>query len=378
MPVHFRTFSHIDEIDRDTWNKLAEWASPMMEWDYFHALEGSGSVTEQRGYYPSHLIAYSDEDQQPMALAPLYERDRAWVEFGDGGLIEFLSELTGLPFHKGIVGTIPFTPVPAYQFLHRQDVDSTTAYKTLLNYIDYICHVRQLSTSRIYFVSPAVPALHRILSQQGYISIRGDYCMWFNRDYHSFDEYLGSFKSSRRTKIKRELRSIREQGITISMIEGEEAGEDYFENIYDLYLRTWTKHMGYGIPPFLNEGFFQLLSRSFRRRLSFSVASKNGRKVAMALFYRKLSSLYGRYWGYFEDAPFLHFATCYYYPIEYAIRKGFRMMDPGFGGEHKLYRGYEVVPVHHYIKFYGEQQRRIAGSVLKHMGVLPLEGEPRQ
>ena len=40
-----------------------------------------------------------------------------WVEFGDGGLIEFLTELTGLPFSHGLVGNIPYTPIPGYDFL---------------------------------------------------------------------------------------------------------------------------------------------------------------------------------------------------------------------------------------------------------------------
>ena len=367
MPLHFEVFSHVDDIPSRTWNQLADATNPAMEWEYWHALERSGAVSSEKGYVPSHLVAY--DKRQPVAIAPLFERDRAWVEFGDGGLIEFLTELTGLPFHTGLVGTIPFTPIPGYQFLHHPKLSPANAYKALLDYIDFLCQTEGLSTSRIYFVALTSPQLHRMLVEQGYIMLRSQYYMWFNRDYETFDDYLKAFKSSRRTKIRRELRTIREQGIDIEMVPGTEVPASYYEDMYQLYLRTWSKHMGSGIKPFLNEEFFHILGRRFGHRCSFSVARQAGRKIAMALFYQNSEGLFGRYWGCFEEVPFLHFATCYYHPIAYAIEHGIRMMDPGFGGEHKLIRGYEQLPVSHYIKFYGEQQRRIAEVVLKQMGV---------
>jgi uncharacterized protein len=376
MAVHFETFRGVEALDKELWNRLAQGASPIMEWEYFYSLEKSGSVCTERGYHPCHLVAYLD--QAPIAIAPLYERDRAWVEFGDGGLVEFLSELTGLPFQHGLVGTIPFTPVPGYQFLHRSDVDSLKAYKLLLDYIDYMCESRGLSTSRIYFVSPASSHLHSLLYRQGYVSLRSQHFVWYNRDYRSFDDYLMSLKTSRRTKIRRELRAIDEQGIQVHMVEGTEAPETYYQTMYQLYLRTWTKHMGFHISPFLNEGFFQLLFEHFRTRTSFSVASRLNEKIAMALFYHKSNGLYGRYWGCFQEVPFLHFATCYYYPIQYAIQRSIDFMDPGFGGEHKLIRGYEEVPVYHYIKFYGEQNNRVARSVLEQVRLRQGNLDPRR
>ena len=43
------------------------------------------------------------------------------------------------------------------------------------------------------------------------------------------------------------------------------------------------------------------------------------------------------------------------------------MIDPGFGGEHKTLRGFEDSYAYHYIKFYDENQRRIAYAVLDQM-----------
>lgn len=370
MAIHFDVFPGADAIGRDAWNELAVDASPMMEWEYFHALEDSGAVHPDRGYRPCHLMASAGD--RPIALAPLYERDRAWVEFGDGGLIEFLTELTGIPFHKGLVGMIPYTPVPAYEFLHRRGTGVVETARLLLNYIDYLCEKRGLITCRLYFISNRVSPLHDVLRESGFVNLKSEYSLWFNRGYHCFEDYLASFKSSRRTKIKRELRTIEQQGIEIRMVPGTDAPSSYFTGMYRLYRSTWTKHMGNGIRPFLNEKFFMNLAENYRERISFWVASQGGRDLAMALFYGKGGSIYGRYWGCFEEVPFLHFATCYYRPIEYAIEHGIQTVDPGFGGEHKLIRGFEVVPVEHYIKFYGERNRRVAYSILEQMRNSPM------
>jgi predicted N-acyltransferase len=365
MSLRFETSSDIESVDQQAWNQLALEASPMMEWEYFYCMEKSGSVSKQKGYRPRHLMAY--DGNRLVAIAPLYERDRAWVEFGDGGLIEFLTEMTGFPYHQGLVGTLPFTPIPAYRFLIHPQVDASEVYGGILNYIDYMCHSRGLSTSRIYFLDLAPYHLHTSLLQQGYICIRSEHYLWKNHNYKQFGDFLKSLKSNRRTKIRRELRDIRQKGIEIQMIPGMEASSTYYEVMFEVYLRTWTKYMGPHVRAFLNEDFFRLLGQKFPHRISFSLAHRAKEIAGMALFYMKSGRLYGRYWGSFEQIPFLHFATCYYYPIEYAIQNGFRIVDPGFGGEHKLYRGFEIVPVFHYIKFYGNRRRRVAYSILEQM-----------
>ena len=363
MEQSVKIFSRIEEIPSREWNRLAVDSAPMLEFEYLHALEKSGSVSADRSYNPAHLAFYNGS--KIVAIAPLYQRDRAWVEFGDGGLIEFLTEMTGLPFGSGLVGSIPYTPVPGYDFLV-EGRDSPKIYSDLLDKIDEISKERSLSTTRFYFVNPE-SALNSILIGHGYLRMSSAHLLWFNRGYRSFDDFLLSFRSSRRTKIKREWRSIRDSGINLEMVSGPDAPSSFYHELYLLYRRTWTKHMGPGIRPFLNESFFMLLGESFRHRCNFSVSQMSGKRIAMALFYNKAEKLYGRYWGSFRDVPFLHFATCYYYPILYAIEKDVRMIDPGFGGEHKTIRGFEDAHAYHYLKFYDENQRRIAFAVLDQM-----------
>lgn len=364
MKERIKRVSRIEEIPSGEWNALALHSAPIMEFEYLHALEKSGSISADRGYIPAHLVLC--DGQKIIALAPLYQRDRAWVEFGDGGLIEFLSQLTGLPFGSGLVGSVPYTPVPGYDFLLGSRWDGPRIIAGLLDRIDEISREQGLSTSRFYFVDPE-SILNQVLAEHGYLRLTSSHLTWFNRGYRTFDDFLLSFKSSRRTKIKREWRSVRDLGIDFSMVQGQSAPASFYQDLYLLYRRTWTKHMGPGIRPFLNESFFRLLGENFGHRCSFSVSQMSGKRIAMALFYNKAEKLYGRYWGSFRETPFLHFAACYYYPIVYAIENGISMIDPGFGGEHKILRGFEESHAHHYLKFYDEHQRRIAYAVLDQM-----------
>ena len=364
MEKRVKILSSIEEAVPEQWNGLAVQAAPIMEFEYLHALEKSGSVSTHRGYTPSHLALY--DDSKAVAFAPLYQRDRASIEFGDGGLIEFLSELTGLPFGSGLVGSIPYTPVPGYDFLVDPDCDVSAVLASMLDKIDEISMERGLSTSRFYFVDPESP-LNGLLAEHGYLRLSSPHLLWYNQGYASFDDFLLSFKSARRTKIKREWRSVRDYGLEFRMVDGTNAPPSYFGELYLLYLRTWAKHMGPTINPFLNESFFTLLGENLPHRCAFSVSQMSGKLVSMALFYKKAQKLYGRYWGSFREVPFLHFATCYYYPISYAIENGIGLIDPGFGGEHKTLRGFDGANAYHYLKFYDENQRRIAFAVLDQM-----------
>jgi predicted N-acyltransferase len=73
------------------------------------------------------------------------------------------------------------------------------------------------------------------------------------------------------------------------------------------------------------------------------LALRDGRPIAGALNLVGEDTLYGRYWGCTEEAPFLHFELSYYQAIEWAIANGLSSVQAGAQGEHKLARGYEPV-----------------------------------
>ena len=65
-----------------------------------------------------------------------------------------------------------------------------------------------------------------------------------------------------------------------------------------------------------------------------------GRYVAGALNFIGGDTLFGRNWGCIEDHRFLHFETCYYQAIDFAIANKLAKVEAGAQGQHKVARGY--------------------------------------
>jgi len=81
--------------------------------------------------------------------------------------------------------------------------------------------------------------------------------------------------------------------------------------------------------------------------------------LGMSLLVTKGGHLYGRYWGCAREIEFLHFETCYYRPLEWAIASGIRQFDPGMGGAHKLRRGFKAVINHSLHRFMDSALRQV-------------------
>ena len=62
--------------------------------------------------------------------------------------------------------------------------------------------------------------------------------------------------------------------------------------------------------------------------------------MAGALNFIGGETLFGRNWGCVEHHPFLHFETCYYQAIDFAIERGLKRVEAGAQGPHKVARGY--------------------------------------
>jgi predicted N-acyltransferase len=73
------------------------------------------------------------------------------------------------------------------------------------------------------------------------------------------------------------------------------------------------------------------------------LAIKNQSYIGAALSFIGNTTLYGRYWGCYEEYDNLHFETCYYQGLEYCLEHNLQKFDSGAQGEHKISRGF--VPV---------------------------------
>ena len=164
---------------------------------------------------------------------------------------------------------------------------------------------------------------------------------WFNRSYHSFEDFAASLRSARRKNLKRERRRVAEQSVSIYRKTSAEITDEEWQGFYHCYMNTYRKRSGHD--GYLNRAFFDQLRSSMSGQLMLVVARCGTEIVASSLFLHDHERLYGRYWGALKDISCLHFEACFYQGIEFCIERGLKEFDPGTQGEHKLMRGFEPV-----------------------------------
>jgi predicted N-acyltransferase len=176
------------------------------------------------------------------------------------------------------------------------------------------------------------------LEQVGFVPRVGIQYHWQNRNFTSFDDYLNSF------------REVGQRGITIRAYEGSELTQNHVRTMFRLY-KGHVDRLYYG-RQYLTREFFDELYRRFASNLCLMLAERDGKIIAGTFNVRDDDAMYGRYWGAFEEHPFLHFNVCYYSAIEHSIRVGLNRFEAGAGGSFKQLRGLDpehTTSVHYFV-----------------------------
>jgi predicted N-acyltransferase len=149
------------------------------------------------------------------------------------------------------------------------------------------------------------------------------------------------------------------------VIRGDDAGQSVWDLMADLYGRTNDK-FGPWAARFLPRRFFELAPAFIDGSVRFSAAYEGGAEspMALAMLFQGRDTLWGRYWGSARDLPGLHFETCYYAPIGYAIRESLAGFDPGMGSEHKARRGFRSSLASSYHRVFDPRLHRVFASAL--------------
>jgi uncharacterized protein len=344
------------ELDPGEWNRLAEGvATPFLDWEWLRLMEASGSTTARTGWIPCHLTLRARSEL--VAAAPLYIKTHSAGEFVfDHAWADVASRL-GKPYYPKIVGMSPFTPMIGYRFLSAEGVDEAEVTARMLGEIERFAHGHGLAGCSFHFVDPGWADR---VTGEGYSAWAHQSFAWQNEGYRDFEDFLARFNSNQRRNIRRECRGLEERGVHVEMIPGPELAREHYDRMYAFYTRTNARFGPWGCK-YLTRGFFQGLPDQFAHRLVFATAFAAGRRapVGMSLLAAKGPRLYGRYWGCETDIDFLHFAACYYTPIEWAIARGLQHFDPGMGGTHKLRRGFRAVANHSLHRFFDATLRRV-------------------
>jgi len=335
------------QVDSSDWNRLAGLAYPFMRHEFLSALEQSGSVCEQTGWLPSHLLVM-DVDEL-VAFMPLYIKQHSWGEYVFDHQWAEAYQRQGIDYYPKCLTAIPLTPCQGPRIVTKPAVDPIEVTQLLLSVIKEISEQRGFSSWHCLFPTGQQVELLRSLG----LSIReGVQFQWFNQGYRDFDDYLQTLSSSKRKMLKRERRRVGEQEIRMLRIAGPEVSDRQWQVFFRFYATTYLKR---GSRPYLNPAFFQQLAATMPEQLLLVLALKGDDYVAAALSFVGVDCLYGRYWGCHEEFNALHFEACYYQGLDYCIEHGLQRFDSGAQGEHKISRGFKPVITYsaHWIKNHG-------------------------
>lgn len=330
-----RKLDSLQAIPAESWNLLTDGSNPFVQHQYLNGLEQHDCLTGH-GWLPCHLAVYTGTEL--VGALPLYLRSNSYGEFVFDWAWADAYERSGRQYYPKLVSAIPFAPVIGPRFLVPPGLaDSAAVKRLLLEQVIQLADSRALSSWHCLF-----PDFEEedILSRHDLLQRITCQFHWINDGYRDFQDFLDALNSKKRKQIKKERRHVRDSGIEIEQIRGEQISEQQWQIFYGFYCSTFLRRWG---SPRLTLDFFRALGQSMPSQTLLILAKYKNAYVAGAFVMLGKDTLYGRHWGCSQQFAFLHFELCYYQTIDYCIKNGFYRVDAGVQGEHKLARGFRPV-----------------------------------
>lgn len=330
--------SSIEQIGLENWNRLAGTDNPFMRYEFLQALEETGCTSQSTGWQPHHvLVEHQSSPNNPAAVMPLFLKTNSWGEYVFDWSWANAFQSYGFDYYPKFVTAAPFTPSFGRRIFLSDSSDANSVLKQITEKVQEKAELIGASSWHVLFPEQTE---HEKLESLGLKPRIATQFHWFNRGYQSFDDFLAHLNSRKRKSIRKERRQVAEQDVTFTRTEGKDITDQQWA---DFYLYYQTTYLARGMQGYLKRGFFKRIAQSMPEQMLMINAAKDGREIAAALFFKNQEKLFGRYWGCREEHQFLHFETCYYQGIDYAIEHGHQSFDSGAQGEHKIQRGFEPI-----------------------------------
>jgi hypothetical protein len=328
----------IEAIAAEAWNACANPASrpynPFVSHAFLKALEESRCVGAGTGWLPCHLVLRQAGSVDISAAIPCYMKSNSYGEYVFDHAWASAYMQAGGRYYPKLQTSVPFTPVTGPRLLVRDGVNKDVAAKLLAAAAVEVATQNRASSWHVTF---AQREEWDCLGELGLLQRTDTQYHWLNVGYATFDDFLGALASRKRKTVRKEREQARTSGIEIEHLTGGAITEAHWDAFFAFYLDTGSRKWG---TPYLNRKFFSLAGAALAERILLVMCKREGRYIAGALNFIGGDTLYGRYWGCVEHHPFLHFETCYYQAIDYAIANKLARVEAGAQGEHKLARGY--------------------------------------
>jgi hypothetical protein len=331
------------EIGRTAWNACANPDGlsdphPFTRYEFFEAVEESKSACARTGWQPLHLIV--ERGGTVLGLLPMYLKNHSQGEYVFDSSWADAFDRAGGDYYPKLQASVPFTPVTGKRLLIAQGADETATREMLL--AAGASAVKELKASSLH-ITFMTEGEWEAAGGIGYLQRNDQQFHWENHGYDSFDQFLGELSSNKRKNLRKERAAVREAGVEFDWLTGSDLTEKAWDRFWDFYMDTGSRKWGH---PYLTRQFFSMLGQSMADQTLLVMAKRNGRTIAGALNLFGEGVLFGRNWGCTEFVPFLHFETCYYQAIDFAIAHKFKRVEAGAQGAHKLLRGYMPCPTY--------------------------------
>ncbi|MEW5290609.1 GNAT family N-acetyltransferase [Erwinia papayae] len=335
--------TRLADLPASQWDCLIPDSQPFLRHAFLSTLEESGCVNNETGWHSEHLLWM--ENGELRAAIPGYRKRHSRGEYVFDHAWADACQRAGVPYYPKWLAAVPFSPVTGARLLGEPD-----AARQLLQAIPAFSAQAQLYSAHINFGNAQTAALMADESQ--WLHRTGCQYHWHNPGYRDFQDFLDTLMSRKRKQIRKERELVASQGFEFEWLAGHQLSEAQWDFIYHCYANTYAVR---GQHPYLTREFFSLLSEKMPDAIRIVLAKQNGLMAAMAFSLVDGQSLYGRYWGCLAEFNRLHFETCFWQGMDYAIAHHLPRFDAGAQGEHKLVRGFEPVLTHswHYLRHEG-------------------------
>lgn len=338
--IRVQVLDSITDVPAAQWDALAGAdAPPFIRHAWLAAMEESGSAQEDTGWAPHHLTLWRGNTL--VAASPAYFKFHSMGEYIYDFAWAQVAQRMGVAYYPKLLIGAPLSPATAPRFLVAEGENVSDARHAIMEAA--IESAREEGCSSVHVLYPTEEEAD-FLEHTGMARRLTLQFHWKNPGYQSYEDYLSRFTSKRRNQFKRERGAAAGQGITLRTVPGHELGPEHARRAHGFYAATCERHAWGQVQ--LTPDFFARVFRAMPEAMEMVEAVRGGKVVAGAFNAVTKERLYGRYWGCFEEHPFLHFNVCLYHSVEESIRAGRKVFEPGAGGEHKVARGFEPTAVH--------------------------------
>ena len=307
--MHFQIHQSLETIPAAEWNALVEADNPFARHEFLVAMERHGAVGDAFGWYPRYLVAR--QNGRLVGALPLYLKDNSYGELVFDWAWAKAWERAGQAYYPKLVVAIPYTPATGRRLLTGDGPKAEAVARSLIDAaVDY---AREIGVSSLHWLFTDARDTALLAAHPEHDLRLGVQFHWQDADYGDFDGYLAALSASKRKKIRQERRRVRDQGIELLRLHGDEIDDDQWRHWQHFYQSTFDRKWGMAT---LSEGFFREIGRTLPRNVLLVLARQRDETVAGAFCLRGNRTLYGRHWGCSRHHDQLHFEACYYQGFE--------------------------------------------------------------